>query len=102
VNRHHIDALPQSQSGKEAGNTEHMVEMAVGQQEPVEPPEAGSTAQQLALRALPAIDQDALVSSLEKVPSAIAPRSELAMAWSAQQKMKERGPVAASRNIPSA
>jgi len=61
VNCHDVDALPQSQSRKKTRNAEHVVEMAMRQQEPVEPSKADSAAQQLALRPLSAIHQDALI-----------------------------------------
>jgi hypothetical protein len=73
VNRHLVGALPQSKSGKQTGYAEHVVEMGVGQQNPIEPPEAGAAPQQLALRPLPAIDQDAVTSSLHQKTRMIAP-----------------------------
>ena len=64
VDRHDIGALPQPQRRKQAGNAEHMVEMAVCQQEPIEPSEAGAAPQQLPLRTLPAIDHYAMAPGL--------------------------------------
>src|SRR5205814_6086978 len=55
VNCHDAGALPHSQSRKETRNAEHVVEMAMRQQEPVEPAKADSAAQQLALGPLSAI-----------------------------------------------
>ncbi len=59
VDRHDIGALPQPQRRKQTRNAEHVVEMAVRQQEPVEPSEANAAPEQLALRTLPAVDHDA-------------------------------------------
>jgi hypothetical protein len=64
VDRHDIGALPQPQRRKQTRNTEYVVEMAVRQQEPVEPPEASAAPEQLALRALPAVDHDAVAPGL--------------------------------------
>jgi hypothetical protein len=63
VDRHDIGALPQPQRRKQTRNAEHVVEMAVRQQEPVEPSEASAASEQLALRALPAVDHDAVAVS---------------------------------------
>src|ERR1700674_299884 len=60
VDRHDIGALPQPQRRKQTRNAEHVVEMAVRQQEPVEPSEASAAPEQLALRTLPAVDHDAV------------------------------------------
>lgn len=43
-----------------------MIEMTVCQQDAVEPPKAGAAAQQLALRALTAINQDTLAGGLHE------------------------------------
>jgi hypothetical protein len=43
-----------------------VVEVAVGQQEPVEPPEPGAAPEQLTLRALPAIDQDSIAAGFHQ------------------------------------
>jgi hypothetical protein len=58
--------LPQAKRGKQAGNTEHMVEMTVREQDTIEPPEAGAAAQELTLRAFAAIDEDAVTSGLDQ------------------------------------
>jgi hypothetical protein len=42
VDRHDIGALPQPQRRKQTRNAEHVVEMAVRQQEPIEPSEASA------------------------------------------------------------
>jgi hypothetical protein len=68
----HDAALPHSQSRKETRNAEHVVEMAMRQQEPVEPPKADPAAQQLALRPLSAIHQDALICRLDEKPRMVA------------------------------
>src|ERR1700731_849588 len=60
VDRHDIGALPQPQRRKQTRNAEHVVEMAVRQQEPVEPSEASAAPEQLALRTLSAVDHDAM------------------------------------------
>jgi hypothetical protein len=55
VDRHDIGALPQPQRRKQTRNTENVIEMAVRQQEPVEPSESSAAPEQLALGALPAV-----------------------------------------------
>jgi hypothetical protein len=55
MDRHQVIGSPKPQSRKETGNTEHMIQVAVGQQDTIEPSEAGAAAQQLALRPLSAI-----------------------------------------------
>src|SRR6185437_4968676 len=45
VNRHRLRALPQAKRGKQTGKAEHVIEMTMGQQDPVEPPEAGAATQ---------------------------------------------------------
>src|SRR6516164_2106300 len=42
MNGHRLGALAQPKSRKEAGNPEHVAEMAVGQQNPIESAEAGA------------------------------------------------------------
>ena len=64
VDRHDVGALPQPQRRKQPRNAEHVVEMAVCQQEPVEPSEASAAPEQLALRTLPAVDHDAVAPGL--------------------------------------
>src|ERR1700742_2535200 len=49
VDRHDIGALPQPQRRKQTRNAEHVVEMAVRQQEPIEPSEASAAPEPLAL-----------------------------------------------------
>jgi hypothetical protein len=70
VNRHGVGALPQPQGRKAPGNAEHVVEMTLGQQEPVEPSKAGAAAQQLALCSFSA--QNALASGLDQDARVIA------------------------------
>jgi hypothetical protein len=72
MDRHLIGALPQTKGRKEAGNTEHVVEMAMSQQQPVKPSEARACAHQLALRTLSAIHQDALISCFDEKTRVIA------------------------------
>jgi hypothetical protein len=55
MNRHQVIASPKPQSGKEAGNAEHVVKVAVGQHDPVDPSEARAAAQQLTLGTFSAI-----------------------------------------------
>src|SRR5262249_36253453 len=55
-------------------NAERMVQMAVRQQDAVEPSEARATAQQLTLGALAAIHQHAVTSRLHQKPGMIALR----------------------------
>jgi hypothetical protein len=64
VDRHDIGALAQPQRRKQARNAEHVVEMGVRQQEPVEPSEASAASQQLTLRTLSAVDHDAVTPGL--------------------------------------
>src|ERR1700692_4452867 len=59
VDCHDIGALPQPQRRKQPRNAEHVVEMAVRQQDPVEPSEASPAPEQLALRTLTAVDHGA-------------------------------------------
>jgi Protein of unknown function (DUF3750) len=66
VNSHDVGTLPQSQRRKEAGNPEHVIEMAMRQQEPIEPSEASAAPEQLALRTLAAIDHDAVVAGFHQ------------------------------------
>jgi hypothetical protein len=66
VYRHDVSALSQPQGRKETGNAEHVVEMAVSQQEPIEPSKAGAAAQQLALRPFSAIHQNTVTSDLDE------------------------------------
>src|SRR5450631_4738448 len=56
----------QPQRRKQAGNAEHVVEMAVSQQQPVESPEAGCASKQLALGTFSAIDEDSVAASVDK------------------------------------
>jgi len=72
VKCHDAGALPHLQSRKETRNAEHVVEMAMRQQEPVEPSKADSAAQQLALRPLSAIHQDALICRLDEKSRMVA------------------------------
>ena len=74
VDRHDIGALPQPQRRKQTGNAEHVVEMAVRQQEPVEPSEASAAPEQLALRTLPAVDHDAVAPGLHQKTRMVAVR----------------------------
>src|SRR6185312_12012508 len=72
--RHEIGTLPQPQCRKQTGNAEHVVEVTVGQQEPVEPPESGAGPEQLTLRALPAIDQDPIAAGFHQEPGMVSLR----------------------------
>lgn len=74
MNGHHLGAPAQAQCREQAGDAEHVVEMAMRQQDAVEPPEACATAQQLALRALAAIDQDALARGFHQKRRMVALR----------------------------
>ena len=51
-----------------------MVEMAVRQQEPVEPSETGAAPEQLALRTLPAVDHDAVAPRVHQEARMVAVR----------------------------
>jgi hypothetical protein len=72
MDRHEVVAPPQPQGRKEAGNAEHVIEMAVRQQEPVEPSESGTAPKQLALRTLPAIDHDAMAAGFHQKARMVA------------------------------
>ena len=69
---HDFAALLRSQCRKEAGNAEHVIEMAVRQQQPIEPSQAGAAPQQLALSALPAIHQDPAAARFDEKTRMIA------------------------------
>jgi hypothetical protein len=66
MNCHGLRALPQPKGRKKTGNAEHVVEMSVGQQEPIKPSKARPAPQQLALSPLAAINQDAMTSRLDE------------------------------------
>jgi hypothetical protein len=66
MDRQEIFALPQPERREQTGDSKDMVEMGMCEQQAVKPPEAGTTAQQLTLRAFPAVDQNAVASSLNK------------------------------------
>jgi hypothetical protein len=72
MNRHKLIASSKPQRRKETGNAEHVVEMAVGQQDPVEPSETDAAAQQLTLCPLPAIHQETMTPCLDKKCGVIA------------------------------
>jgi hypothetical protein len=74
VDRHDIGALPQPQRRKQTRDAEHVVEMAVRQQEPVEPSEAGAAPEQLALRPLSAVDHDAVPAGFHQEARMVAVR----------------------------
>jgi hypothetical protein len=74
VDRHDIGALPQPQRRKQTGNAEHVVEMAVRQEQPVEPSEASAAPEQLALRTLSAIDHDAVAPGFHQEARVVAVR----------------------------
>ena len=63
VDGHQVGTLPQPQRGKETGDAEHVVEMAVRQQQATE---SRAAPKQLALRTLAAIDHDAVPAGLNK------------------------------------
>src|SRR4051812_19754887 len=60
VNAHDLGAAAQPQGGKQSGNAEDMVEMAVREQDPVEPAKARSAAEQLTLYPFAAIDENTM------------------------------------------
>jgi hypothetical protein len=66
MNRHQIRALAKPKRREETWNAEHMVEMAMRQQQAMQPAESGTALEQLALSALTAIDHDATAAGLDK------------------------------------
>jgi hypothetical protein len=60
VNAHDLGAAAQPQGGKQSGNAEDMVEMAVREQDPVKPPKARPAAEQLTLYPFAAIDENTM------------------------------------------
>jgi hypothetical protein len=66
VYRHQVRTLPQSERRKQARNSEHVVEMAVRQQQPVQAPKSGAATEQLALRALAAVHHQAMAPGLHE------------------------------------
>jgi hypothetical protein len=72
MNPHDVGTLLQSQRGKESGNAEHMVEMTVCQQEPIEPSKAGTAPKQLPLSAFAAIHQDPVATRFHEEPRMVA------------------------------
>jgi hypothetical protein len=69
---HQVGTLPQPQRGEKTGNAEHVVEMAMRQQQAIQSAESGAAPEQLALRALPAIDHDAAATRLNQKARVIA------------------------------
>jgi hypothetical protein len=74
MDRHDLGAFPQAQRRKETGNAEHVVEMAMCQQEVVQSAEAGSAPEQLALRTLSAVDHDAAAPGFHQKTRMVAVR----------------------------
>src|SRR3954471_3333627 len=71
---HHVRLLAQPQRREETGDAEHVIEMGMRQQNAVKPPKPRTAAQQLALRTLAAIDEDALARSLHEESRMVALR----------------------------
>ncbi|CDX37672.1 hypothetical protein MPLA_2130009 [Mesorhizobium sp. ORS 3359] len=61
-----IVTLPQPECREQAGDSKDMVEMRMREQQAMKPPEARAAAQQLALRAFPAINQKSVASGLDE------------------------------------
>jgi hypothetical protein len=57
-----IDGFPAHESGKQPRQTEDVIEMPVGDQDPVETPKSDPRLQDLALRSLTTIDQEPVIS----------------------------------------
>src|SRR5690242_8564606 len=74
MDRHDLAAPPQAQRREQPGDAKHMIEMGVRQQQPIEPSEACAAPQQLALRALAAIDHDAMPACFHEQSRMIALR----------------------------
>ncbi|MGY3345361.1 hypothetical protein ACVWYK_004130 [Bradyrhizobium sp. USDA 4470] len=66
MNGHQFGGLPQPQGREQAGDTEHVIEMTMREQNAIKPPKAGATPQQLALRTFAAIDQHAFARDLQE------------------------------------
>jgi hypothetical protein len=94
MNRHVFGALLGSQGGEQSGNAEHVVEMAMRQQQPIEPAEAGAAPQQLALGALPAIDQDTAAARFHQETGMIALRRGNARRRPQKCQVEHRNPPA--------
>jgi hypothetical protein len=62
-----VEVLPAGQRTDQPAQAEDVVEVAVGQQHRVEPLEAQAAAQNLALRALAAVEQEAVVAVQNEV-----------------------------------
>jgi hypothetical protein len=69
---HDVGALLQSQGRKKTGNAEHVVEMAMRQQEPIEPSKTGTTSKQLPLSAFAAIHQYPVATRFHEEPGMVA------------------------------
>lgn len=59
-------ASPQPERREQAGDPKYMVEMRVREEQAMKPPQAGAAAQQLALRAFSAVDQNSVAACLHK------------------------------------
>jgi hypothetical protein len=72
VNSKALAALMQSQRRQKTWDAEHVIEVTVSKQQSIEPPEAGSAPQQLALCAFPAIHQDPIATDLDQKACMVA------------------------------
>src|SRR5690606_8685891 len=57
MNRQPVRRAPEIDRSGQTGEAENVIQMAVGQQDPVQSPESDSASHELALRSLAAIDQ---------------------------------------------
>jgi hypothetical protein len=101
MNLHDFGTLLQSQCGEEARNAEHVIQMAVRQQEPIEPSKAGATPQLLALSTLPAIHENSVAARFNEEAWMIA-----FCRWNACQRtekcqVEHRDQILRSRRSPT-
>ena len=66
MNGYGVGALLQSQGREETGNAEHVVEMGMRQQQPIQPPEPGPAPEQLALSTFAAIHQNPVAAGFDE------------------------------------
>jgi hypothetical protein len=72
VDRHWLRALSQPECREEARDAEHVVEVAMRQQNPVEASEAGRRSGAIAAASPRRVDQDAMASELDKEARMVA------------------------------
>jgi hypothetical protein len=68
-----VDRFPAHKSGEQPGQAQDMIEMAVGDQDPVKAFETDPGLENLALGAFPAVDQEAMLIVLDHLGRQAAP-----------------------------